>query len=140
MAAENELPVRIECQPVRAGLMVFAHIEAGIAAIRAKGGCVAWSSRSSSSLLPSHTCAWVAQLDRFLQREGTARCCALRIAERLARRSRTRTERDDGRSRVGKAHQRLFGLIDVVGPVAARISHSLVQRPRFRQMLSLILP
>ena len=38
-----------------------------------------------------------------------------------------------------KASQRLFGLIDVVGPVEARISreHALVQRPRFRQMLSL---
>ena len=37
-----------------------------------------------------------------------------------------------------KTSQRLFGLIDVVGPVTVGISreHALVQRPRFRQMLS----
>ncbi len=38
-----------------------------------------------------------------------------------------------------KASKRLFGLIDVVGPIVARISceHALVQRTCFRQMLSL---
>lgn len=38
---------------------------------------------------------------------------------------------DNGGSRNLKTDQRLFGLIEVVGPVAARISreHTLVQRP-----------
>lgn len=38
-----------------------------------------------------------------------------------------------------KASQRLFGLLDVVGPVTVSIAreHALVQRPRFRQLLRL---
>ena len=59
--------------------------------------------------------------DLVLQYDGPTRRCGLRIAERLARQSKTRTERHDGGNRVLQTGQRLFGLIDIVGPVAVSI-------------------
>lgn len=52
---------------------------------------------------------------------------------------RVGTECGDGKRGILKAGQRFCGLIDVVGPVAARISreHALVQHLRFHRMLSL---
>lgn len=49
------------------------------------------------------------------------------------------TTRDDGQSRALETIERRIGLIDVVGPITARISrkHALVQLPRFHQLLSL---
>ena len=50
-----------------------------------------------------------------------------------------RTERDDCGNRILKTYQRHVGLINIVGPFAARISfaHTLIQRLRFSQMLGL---